>query len=201
MPIVYASDKITVTYTGGDPKGDSFLNPWTPEDIYQADLTGGWGIVTRVASGNYATYYIIKRVEIWNVATFFDMSQTNMIIYDPAQISSYPVCSITANFLAENCMLSFAAESSTQGQRVSIQAVTGVVITFKQFSLEIVETWSVVANGGILSFQDCIFVKIRNHYHQGTTLDNVSIHGGSYGMIPQVAFSSAVRVQVREAVR
>ena len=47
MAITYLNNIIDVRYEPSDAHGDSFENPFTPEDIYQASVAGGWNIVER----------------------------------------------------------------------------------------------------------------------------------------------------------
>ena len=55
MPITYNSTdhRIEVTYEEGDTKGDSFVNPYTMEDIYQEDVANSWGYVQKLENYYY----------------------------------------------------------------------------------------------------------------------------------------------------
>ena len=47
MAITEDGAYIRIAYVDGDPKGDSAANPYTLDDIYDADVAGGWGFVTK----------------------------------------------------------------------------------------------------------------------------------------------------------
>jgi hypothetical protein len=65
MAITFANNIITVMYESGDAKGGTLANPYTFTDIYNADVAGGWGKVTK--NGN--TYYINARLDVLNNVT------------------------------------------------------------------------------------------------------------------------------------
>jgi hypothetical protein len=50
MAITLSGTRITITYESGDPKGDSFDNPYTMQDIYDANIAGGWGVVQKIGN-------------------------------------------------------------------------------------------------------------------------------------------------------
>lgn len=50
MPITLDTNYITISYSAGDAKGDSISNPYRLQDIYDADVSNGWGIVEKMGS-------------------------------------------------------------------------------------------------------------------------------------------------------
>lgn len=67
MAITKSGDIITVKYESGDPKGNSYTNPYTLEDIYQADVSNGWGVVTKTDP----VYYFNCGIKIDGSNTYF----------------------------------------------------------------------------------------------------------------------------------
>jgi len=67
MSITKSSDIITVKFEVGDSKGNSYNNPYTFEDIYQADVSNGWGVVTKSENA----YFLNCGVKIDGSSTYF----------------------------------------------------------------------------------------------------------------------------------
>ncbi len=204
MPILYADNRITVTYASGDAKGDSWGNPWTPEDIYQASVSGGWGVVEKLGETNpkFASYWIKKRLFMTGSNCFYDMSNTVVNIYNPDESRSYQVCNTTCNFKCHRGTEIFEIGDSDlgRGQRMYHYAYANTEVLLSQSAMLSAETWTLRSSGnGVCSVEDCVWSGIINHYHSLTTLNRVSIYGGSYGMIPQDEFVEANDVQVRDA--
>ena len=59
MSITLSGTRINVEYLAGDPKGDSWANPWTLEDIYQKSIADGWSpAVQKLGTLYYCPYSI-----------------------------------------------------------------------------------------------------------------------------------------------
>lgn len=206
MPVTFDGTVITVIWEAGDLKGDSWLNPYTPEDIYQASLSGGWGVVDRQNLGSYAQYYIKKAVLLLgDEITFVDFSKTMLVIYDSGEDHTYSVFFSECNLKAIDCSLAFEATetpSRDRGQRTSVNADDGVYVYFAQMAMLSAETWRLTVTGsGLIELKDVILRNIFNHYQTGTAIDNVSVYGGSFGVISFGDFESASGLKVREAQR
>jgi len=67
MAITKSGDIITVKFDVGDSKGNSYSNPYTFEDIYQADILNGWGVVTKSSN----TYFLNCGIKIDGSSTYF----------------------------------------------------------------------------------------------------------------------------------
>lgn len=99
MPISYnpTTQMITVTYVAGDPKGNAFATPWTIDDVYQADLAGGWGVVTKTGGQQYSFSAILQ---ILGNTTYFWARDCVVEWYYPGNSASIIVLQVAsgANF-------------------------------------------------------------------------------------------------------
>ena len=73
MPVTYDSATNTITITGGTES-----NPYTFEDIYQADQTNGWGVFTKLSEGVYKTTAKLQFGD-GNTPTYFKEKGTVLI--------------------------------------------------------------------------------------------------------------------------
>ena len=83
MPISFSGNRITVTYIAGDTKGDSLVNAYTFEDIYNASVAGGWNVTKEDSQ-----YYIPYSLYITG-ATFFKCNNVSVNIEGTVDIITF----------------------------------------------------------------------------------------------------------------
>lgn len=96
--ITLNGDTIEVVYQSGDAKGNSFANPYTCNDIVAAALAGGWA---NEVSKNGTSYYINYKLRVYGYGTFFEQTNSSIVINSPTDHLS--VWKMSANFKFDNC--------------------------------------------------------------------------------------------------
>ena len=83
MPITYDSENNRIIVVGDSTCGDSSSNPCTFEDIYQADVNGGWGVVSKQNDNQYEIKRILQigdgSTETWLIDTNKEISFTGIV--------------------------------------------------------------------------------------------------------------------------
>lgn len=82
MPITKSGTRISVIYQAGDPKGNSFSNPYTLADVYAASVAGSWSPPVTVKNNIYDVPYSLY---IEGATTYFRMSSN---VYDGLTLSA-----------------------------------------------------------------------------------------------------------------
>ncbi len=99
MPITLANTRITVEFQGGDPKGNSWVNPFTLDDIVAASVAGSWDpAVTKQG----IQYYIPYSLYITGADTYFLAENQQVYFEYVAGIDSYRFrVSLNCNFKSQ----------------------------------------------------------------------------------------------------
>ncbi|GAG81896.1 unnamed protein product, partial [marine sediment metagenome] len=98
MPIVLENTRITVEFQGGDPKGDSWVNPYTLDDIVAASDAGSWDPAVTKQGIQYLIPYSLY---ILNEDTYFLAEDSQVYFEYHDNVDSYRFYVLDCHFKSQ----------------------------------------------------------------------------------------------------
>ncbi|MBA7500898.1 hypothetical protein ES704_03660 [subsurface metagenome] len=182
MAITLEGTRITVEFEDGDPKGDSWDDPYTLDDVVTA-------IANVTKQGNQI--YIPYSLYIEGLDTYF--LAEDMQVYFAGEIDDvYSLYVNLANFKSQGNIRGMHWADSKTNSRLNFNGTIEVINSvFGYFrTLLFMQGTSIKRS----MFIYCTYPYISSQ--SGVTLEDVTFLNAQYGILPQNNFSSALRVKI-----
>lgn len=125
MPITLANTRITVEWQVGDPKGDSWGNPYTLDDIVAASVAGSWSPAVTKQGVQYLIPYSLY---IIGTDTYFLAENSQVYLEYVAGVDTYQLY-VTGNFKSQgNYGMSWYNDYDYGHNGVNLNSSSGVEI-------------------------------------------------------------------------
>lgn len=186
------NNRITVQYDAADgAKGASFDNPYTLEDIYDTAISAEWGITISRLGSSYQDTYINATLYVNGALTYFQIISESLTI-DAAEDSNFYINDANAKIEGGTGTVSSKYVCIKSIQRKRINTLGNCVIkeaVFAGFSV-----WYNMYGTNLTNvvIQGLSYPSIK----EGNSMTDVTIIGGTYGLLPFADLVENNRVKI-----